>query len=88
MVDISTFKSEFRNSYFLVIRQFHSNSCSYSLSIINTVARVTFGTVLFFRGIVVLRTVTVKRIYLKHPNFCNHNIFFSKHQLLSSIFLK
>ena len=53
MVDISTFKSEFRNSYFLVIRQFHSNNCSYSLSIINTVARVTFGTVLFFQGIVV-----------------------------------
>ena len=31
IVDISTFKSEFRNSYFLW--QFHSNNCSYSLTL-------------------------------------------------------
>ena len=49
-VDISAFKGEFRKSYFLLIWQFHNSNCNYSLSIVNTFARVTFGTVLFFQG--------------------------------------
>ena len=53
MVDISTSKGEIRNSYFLLIWQFHNNKCSYSLSIVNTFAKVTFGTVLYFQVIVV-----------------------------------
>ena len=76
MVDISTFKGEFRNSYFLLIWQFHNCNCSYSLSIVNTFARVAFGTVLFFQGLQFSRTATVKRLYLKHQIFVKTIYFF------------
>ena len=50
---VDTVKGEFRNSSYLLIWQFCNNSCSYSLGMVNTFARVTFGTVLFFQSIVV-----------------------------------
>ena len=51
IVDISTFKGEIRNSYFLLIWQFHNSNCRYSWSIVNTLARMTFGRVLLFNPI-------------------------------------
>ena len=76
MVDISTFKGEFRNSYFLLIWQFRNCNCSYSLSIVNTFARVAFGTVLFFQGIAVFKNSYCWEALLETLNFCKDNIFF------------
>ena len=85
VVHISTFKGEFRKQLLSVNLIISQQQLQLLITIVNKFARVTFGAVLFFQGIVFENSYCCEDLF-ELSNFCKDSRFFSKHHLQSSIF--